>query len=72
MNRTLLGYRTMLGLSQSQMGKEIGMSGSNYCKKEIGKSEFRASEMIKIMSIINERFPLMTMEQIFTKTLEKK
>lgn len=67
MNRTLLGYRTMLGLNQKQLGAKIGMSNTNYCKKELGKAEFRADEMFKIMKVINEKFPLITMEQIFTK-----
>ena len=67
MNRTLIGYRTMLGLNQKQLGNYIGMSASNYCKKETGKAEFRADEMIKIMKLINAKYPTITMEYIFTK-----
>lgn len=65
MNRTLLGYRTMLNLNQKQIGERIGMSKSAYCLRETGQREFRASEMFNIMEIINEKFPLITMEDIF-------
>ena len=67
MNRTLLGYRTMLGLNQSQLAIKIGMTSSNYSKRESGNREFRSSEMFKIMKVINDEFPSMTMEQIFAE-----
>ena len=65
MNRNLVGYRTLIGLTQTEMCKKIGMSLSSYSERENGKREFRASEMKKIMEIINEKYPLMTMEEIF-------
>lgn len=65
MNRTLLGYRTMLNLNQKQLGEKIGMSKSAYCLRETGKREFKASEMFNIMKIINETFPQIKMEEIF-------
>ena len=65
MNRKLLGYRTMLGLNQSELSEQIGMTKSAYCLRETGKREFRASGMFSIMKIINEKFPLITMEEIF-------
>ena len=66
MYRALLGYRAMLGLNQSELANKIGMTSSNYSKRESGSREFRASEMFKIMEVINIKFPLMTMEEIFT------
>ena len=67
MNKTLLGYRAMLGFNQSELASKIGMTSSNYSKRESGNREFRASEMFKIMEVINLKFPLMTMEEIFAK-----
>ena len=66
MNRILIGYRKMLGINQSELANKIGMTSSNYSKRESGSREFRASEMFKIMEVINLKFPLMTMEDIFT------
>lgn len=67
MNRTLLGYRYLMDMTQTEMGEIIGRSKSSYCKREIGKSEFKQSEMIKILAKVNEKFPLMTMLELFTK-----
>ena len=68
MYRTLLGYRAMLGLNQKQLASKIGMSASNYSKKESDKIKFRIDEMIKIIDIIKKEFPNVTMEHIFNKS----
>ena len=65
MNRTLLGYRTMLNLNQKQLGERIGMSKSAYCLRETGQREFRASEMEAIMEILHSQYPSLTVDDIF-------
>lgn len=67
MNMTLKGYRTMLGLSQAQMGEKIGMSNTSYSKREAGDRQFKQSEMQNITTIIKAKFPEATMEIIFKK-----
>ena len=68
MYRVLLGYRAMLGLNQRQLASKIGMSASNYSKKESDKIKFRIDEIIKITDIIKKEFPDATMEHIFNKS----
>ena len=65
MYRTLLGYRAMLGLNQKQLASKMGMSASNYSKKENDIIKFRIDEMIKITDIIKKEFPNATMDHIF-------
>lgn len=67
MNKNLIGYRYMLGLNQEQIAKKIGMAASSYSMRETGKREFKQTEMKKIMVIINEKYPKMTMEEIFLR-----
>jgi len=65
MYRTLLAYRAMMNLNQYELAEQIGMSASNYSKKESDKIKFRVDEMIKITNIIKKEFPNATMDIIF-------
>ena len=67
MNRILKGYRNMLGMNQTEMGKIIGTSKANYCAKETGRYEFKYNEMLKILKIVNKKFPAITMGELFAK-----
>ena len=67
MNFNLMMYRKMLKLSQPQIGKEIGMSKTSYSKRETGVQDFKQSEMISIMKLVNKKYPEVTMEDVFLK-----
>lgn len=68
MNRNLKGYRTMLGMTQTEMAKKIGMVLSTYSFKETGKADFTQTEMEDIKKIINEKYPELTTDEIFLRT----
>ncbi|AEZ61461.1 transcriptional regulator, putative [Streptococcus infantarius subsp. infantarius CJ18] len=38
------GYRNMLGLTQEQMGKKLGITKQTYHNKEVGKNSFSDKE----------------------------
>lgn len=67
MNYNLMQCRKKLKLSQKQFGEKLGMSAQSYSKREIGTRDFKQSEMIKILDIVIEYFPLMSMEELFLK-----
>lgn len=68
MNNKLLGYRKMLGLTQTEMAQLSGMCLTTYNFKEQGKKDFTQSEMEKITEVIKEKFPTVTMDEIFFRT----
>lgn len=70
MNYNLKMYRRMLKLSQPQIAEQIGMSKTSYSKRETGAQEFKQSEMINIMGIINKSYPSVSMEDVFLKVNE--
>lgn len=39
------GYRNMIGFSQKEMGKVLGIAEATYRNKENGKSSFKESEI---------------------------
>lgn len=59
------GYRTMLGMTQTEMAEELGITPQAYYRKEKGLNEFKDSEKIKFRQMIKEIFPDITIEQIF-------
>ena len=63
----LAGYRTILDMTQEQMGNIINRSKPSYCKRENGDQEFKYSEMELILAKVNEKYPLMTMFELFSK-----
>lgn len=65
MNKNLVAYRKLLGLNQSTMASKIGISLTSYSLKENGKFPFNQKEMIKIVQIIKEKYPDVTMDDIF-------
>jgi len=56
-----------MNMTQTEMGQVIERSKQSYCRRENGTQEFKQSEMLKILEKINEKFPLMTMLELFTK-----
>lgn len=59
------GYRNMLGLTQEQMGKKLGMSKQSYHNKEIGKYSFSDSEKVDFKNLLLPIFPNISIEDIF-------
>ena len=59
------GYRNMLGLSQEQLGKKLGISKQAYYNKESGKNSFSDSEKLKFKALLLPLFPDITIEDIF-------
>ncbi|MDU0440177.1 helix-turn-helix transcriptional regulator [Staphylococcus haemolyticus] len=62
----VLGYRKMLGKTQSQMAKEFNISEQSYRNKEKGKTDFKKAEMLKFKSLlIDRRLSNITLDDIF-------
>lgn len=67
-NYVLANMRERKGYLQEDMAKRLNISKSAYSDKEVGRSEFKSSEMIKIAKIFN-----VTLNDIFWKeTMEEK
>jgi DNA-binding XRE family transcriptional regulator len=64
MNR-LAAYRKLIGLNQTQMAEELSMSLTSYSRKESELINFSETEMRKIVTIIREKVPEVTMDDIF-------
>ncbi|KAA9301939.1 MULTISPECIES: helix-turn-helix transcriptional regulator [Aerococcus] len=58
-------YRKAIKMNQSQMAKLLNLSVDAYSRKERGLSEFKQSEMAKIVNIISKKEPTATIEAIF-------
>ena len=59
------GYRNMLGLTQEQMGKKLGITKQTYHNKEIGSNSFSVNEIINFKQLLLPFFPNITIEDIF-------
>ncbi|HEL2056169.1 TPA: helix-turn-helix domain-containing protein [Streptococcus suis] len=59
------GYRNMLGKSQKEMAKALGISVQSYHNKEKGNVPFKDSEKIIFKSLLLSLFPKITLEDIF-------
>ena len=63
-------WREVVGLKQDDLAVLIGCKKANYCQKELGKTEIRRTEMLKIQSAINRRLAknghqTLTLDDIF-------
>ncbi|MCO4598041.1 putative transcriptional regulator [Streptococcus infantarius subsp. infantarius] len=59
------GYRTMLGFTQTEMGKVLGISKQSYYNKENGKVAFSDSEKIAFKKCLEPYFSNIKLEDIF-------
>ena len=50
----LKGYRIVLGLSQSDMAKKLGISRQAYSEKERGNVPFKDSEKLSILKMYRQ------------------
>ncbi|WP_314394028.1 transcriptional regulator [uncultured Abiotrophia sp.] len=65
MGNKVRGYRMMLGMSQHQMGIELGISKQSYYKKEKGISQFKDIEKVRFKEMLKSIFPDITIDDIF-------
>ena len=59
------GYRAMLGLSQHEMGKILGMSKQQFSTKERGIYPFSDKEKETMKNYLIRYFPNITIDDIF-------
>lgn len=57
----------MMGLSQKEMSKILGIAESTYRQKETGKSNFKDTEIEKFMMHIKSIDPNINIKDIFFK-----
>lgn len=65
MLKTIRGYRIMIGKTQKEFAKLLGISEGSYRLKELGRSEFKLTEMKKIIDEINGKGIKVSLEDIF-------
>lgn len=61
----IAGYRVMLGFTQSEMGKIIGVSKQAYSSKERGKTKFNDIEKLAIKNFFGLFFSDISIEELF-------
>lgn len=61
------GYRHMIGKSQKEFAKILGLSVKTYNHKENGKNEFTQKEMYKIKNLFLPINSNITIDDIFFK-----
>lgn len=59
------GYRYMLGLTQKQMGENLGISKQSYYNKENGFVSFKDTEKTIFKKLINQVDSSLTIDDIF-------
>lgn len=64
MNR-IKGYRNMIGMSQKDMSKILGIAESTYRQKEKGKSVFKENEIKKFIDAVKSVDPSVNVKDIF-------
>ena len=62
---TIRGYRTMLGLTQAQLGAKLGITKQAYYNKETGRVSFSDIEKKKFKELLLPKFPNITIDDIF-------
>ena len=59
------GYRAMLGLTQRDIAKKLGISSQSYSNKENGRTPFSDKEKIKLKILFSEIDGSLTIDDIF-------
>ena len=59
------GYRVMLGLNQTELGKYLGITKQAYSNKETGRNSFSDKEKIMIKDLVSKHIPDITIDNIF-------
>ncbi|MHB9781426.1 helix-turn-helix transcriptional regulator [Streptococcus sp. 10F2] len=61
----LRGYRVMLGYTQEDLGKILGITKQAYSSKETGKTQFNDREKLKIRDMVRTIEPNITIDELF-------
>ena len=61
----IIGYRKMLGFTQTDLAKEFGISLQAYRLKENGTTAFKDSEKVLFKNLLIPIFPSITIDDIF-------
>lgn len=61
----VLGFRKMVGLTQEQTAKELGISTNSFANKEKGRTDFTESEMKLFLRLITRGLPNTRITDIF-------
>ncbi len=64
-------WRNYVGLNQEDFAVLLGYTTSSYCQKELGKIDFRLSELLKILKAVNDRLAKMGHKEITLDELIK-
>ena len=64
MNR-VKGYRNMVGMTQKEMSKNLGISEGTYRQKEKGKSSFKDLEIKLFTDTVKKFYPDIKEKDIF-------
>lgn len=56
MAQKLKAERALLGLTQTDVAKQLGISLTSYASKERGEKEFTLSEIKKLLELFNKKF----------------
>lgn len=65
MKNKIVGYRKMLGLTQTEMAKKMGISKQSYYLKEKGETAFNDREKQLFKDMLLPIFPEITIDSIF-------
>ncbi|MFW6002152.1 MAG: helix-turn-helix transcriptional regulator [archaeon] len=61
----LYNLRKIKGITQAEMAQKLGLSTTSYGDKERGKTEFKLSEIKKILKILDVDFEMVFGESVF-------
>lgn len=61
----IIGYRKMLGFTQTDLAKKFGISLQAYRLKENGTTAFKDSEKVLFKNLLIPIFPSITIDDIF-------
>ena len=61
----VLGFRKMIGLTQEQAAKELGISTNSFANKEKGRTDFTESEMKRFLHLVTINVPAVKITDIF-------
>lgn len=64
-NNIVKGYRSMLGLTQIDLAKILGVTPQSISNKERGRTSFTDKEKIKIRELVKEVKPDITIDELF-------
>ena len=62
---TVKHYRKILGLTQGEMARKIGISEQSYWNKENGRRKFNDEEKQTVRDVLKQFFPDITVDDIF-------